>query len=86
MADTQWYNDPLKLRDFAKALDDAGIVDSKDEVYEKPYKFDEYYLAWAENDFPDQSDSNWDEFVEAITPEDDGTPTQNSMQLYRKKP
>lgn len=67
----EWYDNAMRLRDFAKALDDAGYVDSKDEVYEKPYRFDSEYTLWAGHDYPGQEDANWDEFTTALNSPDD---------------
>lgn len=64
-------NDPLLLRDFAKALEDAGIVEDSAEVIRRPYKFEAYFDTWAENEYPQQEDAEWDSFVEALNSENE---------------
>jgi hypothetical protein len=66
---SNWSDDSRKLADFAEALTRAGVVEDTVEVIRKPYKFDDRYEIWAEMDFPGEEDANWDEFVEAITAE-----------------
>lgn len=60
-----WYDDALKLRDFANALEQAEYADETD-VLKKPYRFDTEYEVWAKNDFPSPEDANWDDFVSAL--------------------
>ena len=60
-----FYDDPLRLRDFAKALEQAELADEND-VLKKPYKFESEYEAWADNGFPTQEDPEWDSFIDAL--------------------
>lgn len=69
MAD-KWYEDLVILRDFADALENAGVVEDKTVVFQKPYRFQAEYEVWAENDYPDQSDETWDDFVKALSGEE----------------
>jgi hypothetical protein len=64
-------NDPLVLRDFAKVMEDAGIVEDSKEVLVKPYKFEREFSIWQNYDYPDQTDTNWDEFAEALQADDE---------------
>jgi hypothetical protein len=66
-----WYDEPKKLVDFAKVLVNAGIVDSMDAVVDKPYKYSDHYDIWDSMSFPTEEDSEWDEFVKALEPEED---------------
>lgn len=70
-----FYDDALKLRDFAKALEQAEYADEND-VLKKPYKFEAEYAAWEDNSFPTQEDPEWDSFIDALNTleesEDDG--------------
>lgn len=60
-----WYDDALRLRDFANALQQAEYAD-EDEVLKKPYKFDEEFEVWKENNFPGPEDAEWDEFINGL--------------------
>ncbi len=60
-----WYDDALRLRDFAKALEDAEYADS-DDILRKPYRFDSEYEIWAANNYPASDDPEWDDFIAAL--------------------
>lgn len=66
-----WYDDALKTRDFAEALEQAEYADA-DEILKKPYRFEEEYKKWVENDYPGPEDSNWDAFIESLQNEGEG--------------
>lgn len=57
-----WYDDGVKLRDFANALEQAEAADES-EVLKKPYKFEGEYQIWEKNNFPSPEDGEWDEFI-----------------------
>lgn len=57
-----FYDDALKLRDFAEALEQAEYADA-DDVIRKPYKFEKEYEVWAANSYPQPTDGEWDEFI-----------------------
>lgn len=61
-----WYDDALKLRDFADALEKADYADASD-ILKKPYRFDDEYEIWRDNDYPNPEDKNWDDFIEGLT-------------------
>ena len=60
-----WYDDALRLRDFARSLEDAEYADS-DDVLRKPYRFDEEYAVWKANNCPASDDAEWDDFIAAL--------------------
>jgi hypothetical protein len=66
-----WYDDSLKLRDFASALQEAEYAD-EDDVLKKPYKFDNEYEKWVKADYPSPEDPNWDDFIEALNEQVEG--------------
>ena len=61
----EWYSDALKLRDFSSALEQAEYAGAND-VLKKPYRFDDEFAAWQENNFPTQEDPEWDTFIDAL--------------------
>lgn len=60
-----WYNDALRLRDFADALESAEYADS-DDVLKKPYRFDDEYEVWKNNNSPSPEDGEWDNFIAGL--------------------
>lgn len=60
-----WYDDAMQLRDFANALEQSEYVDG-DEVLKKPYKFEDEFAIWKEHGHPDQTDSEWEDFIKAL--------------------
>ena len=60
-----WYDDALRLRDFAEALQDAEYADS-DDILRKPYRFDAEFEIWKNNNFPASDDAEWDDFIAAL--------------------
>lgn len=62
-----WYDDGLKLRDFASALEKADYVEDVSDILKKPYRFDDEYNIWSEHNFPDPEDKEWDDFIEGLT-------------------
>jgi hypothetical protein len=71
----EWYDSALILRDFAEALDDAGVVQDASEVFKKPYKFNDEYAIWVSVKSPSQEDAEWDEFITALEAEEGGDST-----------
>lgn len=67
-----WYDDALKLRDFANALEQAEYADA-DEILRKPYRFEAEYNKWAENNFPAADDAEWDDFIESLNEGNEGS-------------
>lgn len=67
-----WYEDALKLRDFANALEQAEYAD-EDDVLKKPYRFEAEYNKWAENNYPAPEDAEWDGFIEALNEQNEGS-------------
>lgn len=65
-----WYEKANKVQAFVDALTEAGVLESATEVnafVRKPWKFDEEYIAWANNGFPsDESEDGWSEFIDAL--------------------
>lgn len=71
MAD-KWYDDATLLRNFTAAMIEAGVEDSQD-ILRKPHKYNDEFEAWVDNGYPDEEgDEGWDEFVSAITSEEEG--------------
>lgn len=71
-----WYDDSTILRGFAAALTAAGVLETSEEYtgfFNYPQRYNEYYEAWEENDFPDPESDNWDAFVESVTTDEDST-------------
>ena len=66
-----WHEDTKQLIDFARAMKNAGVVEEMDDVLARPYRYQEYYDSWAANGHPQEDDSEWDEWISAITPEGD---------------
>lgn len=60
-----WYDDALRLRDFANALSQAEYAD-EDDILKKPYRFEAEFNIWAANNFPSPEDAEWDEFIAAL--------------------
>ena len=61
-----WHDDTKQLIDFARAMKDAGAVEEMDDVISRPYKYQAYYDLWAENDYPQEDDEEWEAWVNAI--------------------
>jgi len=71
---SNWYDDPTILRGFAAALTAANVLESQEEFsgfFNFPQRYNEFYEAWEENDFPDPENEKWDDFVDAVTVSDD---------------
>ena len=66
-----WYDEPRKLVDFAKALEAAGYVEDMKQVVDVPYKYSTVYELWEQLDFPTEEDSEWDQFVEQISSDEE---------------
>lgn len=66
-----WYDDPVKLRDFANALEQAEAAD-ENEVLKKPYKFEAEYEVWEANNFPSPEDAEWDDFINGLNAQSQG--------------
>ena len=66
-----WYNDTTLFRNFAIALTNAEALEDPDDFiafFQKPQRYNEEFDVWKENSYPtDDSDSNWEEFVDGIS-------------------
>lgn len=72
--DTNWYDNATVLRGFQAALVEAGVLTESEEIkgfLSHPQRYNEYYDAWEENDFPDPEHDNWDDFVAAVSDDED---------------
>lgn len=69
-----WYDDPTLVRGLGNALASADVLENQQEFQEYftyPQRYNEFFEAWEENNFPDPEHDNWDAFVEAISDDDD---------------
>jgi len=71
-----WYSDTKLVSELGQVLVDAEILEDTDDFkafLAEPYRYDEFYEAWKEADYPNIESDNWDSFVDQITPDDDET-------------
>lgn len=70
-----WYSDSDTLRAFGKALVNAEVLEDGDDFLgflSKPMQYKATYDTWSEAGYPeDESDDGWEEFVEAISSDDE---------------
>ena len=74
MASDKWYNDSNLVSSFGTALIDASVLEDTEafkSYLNKPFKFNAEYEAWEEAGYPTTEDDNWDEFVEAISTDEE---------------
>jgi hypothetical protein len=60
---------PSKLIDFGRALETylAGSADFEWRYFlDKPWKWSEEYVAWANADYPQEGDEGWEDFDRAM--------------------
>lgn len=69
-----WFTDTETLRNFGSVLTTADILSDSEEFTNfltKPFEYNDMYDKWMELDMPEEGDEKWDEFVDAITDDDD---------------
>lgn len=74
-----WYDDLTLVSGLGSALINAEVLtDSEDykNFLLKPMRYNSYYNAWEEAGFPtDEDDDEWNDFIEAISMEDESDET-----------
>jgi hypothetical protein len=70
-----WYHDRYLVDGLAEALTNAEVFGDASDVtafLKKPQRYNEFYDAWEAANFPtSDEDDNWDDFVEAVSGDDE---------------
>ena len=72
MAATKWYDDAKDVRDFGIALINAEVLTDTDDFADylkKPSRYTAAFTSWDEYDRPDETDAEWQDFVDSVTAE-----------------
>lgn len=68
MADN-WYSSYTKIQSFGRALYQAGVLETMDELFDylaRPRDYDDAYQYWEELGSPTPKDKEWDTWKNSL--------------------
>lgn len=71
-----WYDSASTIRKFGAILVAAGFIEDVNDFtsfLESPEQYDDVYDTWKEMGRPSEAEDSWDEFVEAVSSEEEST-------------
>lgn len=70
----RWYNDASLFRSFGSALVNAEVLEDTEDVngfFTHPQRYNQFYIEWENAGFPNNEDAGWDDFVDAISEDEE---------------
>lgn len=68
-----WYDSLKQFSSFLKVMI-AAVFDDVQQIVEfidNPQLYDDEYTEWANTGYPTENDKNWDDFIAAISSDDE---------------
>jgi hypothetical protein len=65
----EWYEDYENIKWLGKVLQEAGYFDDQAEqnlYFQKPWKWNDEWAAWAELGNPTSDDKDWNKFIDKL--------------------